>query len=189
MNNSKSDPCTRCPNGTIVLICIAMLALAGCNPYAGTLYGAAWHGGYETAERYVQYGHDINQTYAKFHGKTPLHAAAARGHYQVTELLLDHGANVQAQDEDGNTPLHLAAIGGHDDLVIVLLSRDADPTIRNSDGNTPLHIASIGGHEDMLIQLLSRDADPTIRNSDGKTPRDLAGRHARIINDLRAAGG
>ena len=189
MNSSKSDPCTGFPNGTIVLICIAILALAGCNPYAGTLYGAALYGGYESTDRYLQQGSDINQIYAEFHGQTALHAAVGRGSYQITELLLDHGANIRAQDDDGNTPLLLAAIGGHDDMVILLLSRDADPTIRNSDGNTPLHIASIGGHRDMVILLLSRDADATIRNNDGKTPRDLAGRHARIINDLRAAGG
>ena len=156
MNNSKSDPCTRCPNGTIVLICIAMLALAGCNPYAGTLYGAAWYGAEKSVERYLEYGSDINQTYAKFHGQAPLHAAVARGHDDLVEFLLDHGANANVQNEDGNTPLHLASIGGHSGMVSVLLSRDADPTIRNSDG---------------------------------KTPRDLAGRHARIINDLRAAGG
>ncbi len=156
MNNSKSDPCTGCPNGAIVLICIAMLALAGCNPYAGTLYGAAWHGGEKTAEKYLANDSDINQTYAKFHGQAPLHAAVIRGHDDMVEFLLYRGANANVQDEDGNTPLHLAAIGGH---------------------------------SGMVIMLLARDADPTIRNSDGKTPRDLAGRNARISNDLRAAGG
>ena len=37
-------------------------------------------------------------------GRTPLHAAAARGSLELTRLLLEHEADTDAIDEDGVTP-------------------------------------------------------------------------------------
>ena len=34
------------------------------------------------------------------------HAASSYGHPQVVSFLVEHGADVHAQDEDGDTPLH-----------------------------------------------------------------------------------
>lgn len=141
MKNCQSNQRTGCLIGTRILICIAMLALVGCNPDAGTLYGAAWSASEEHAEHYLNYGQDINEVYTKFQGQTSLHAAAVGGHDEMTIFLLDRGANPDVPDEDGNTPLHLWSIGGHDSVVAVLLSRDADPTIRNRDGKTPRDLA------------------------------------------------
>ena len=38
----------------------------------------------------------------------PIHIAAGDGKAEIVELLLRHGANVNAKDEDGRTPLHRA---------------------------------------------------------------------------------
>lgn len=38
--------------------------------------------------------------------RTALHFAAARGHAEACQLLVDRGANVQAQDSEGCTALH-----------------------------------------------------------------------------------
>jgi len=41
-------------------------------------------------------------------GETPLHIAAARGHLEVVELLLDHGGDSQLRNKDQETPIDLA---------------------------------------------------------------------------------
>lgn len=43
------------------------------------------------------------------YGKTGLHIAAMHGHYQMVEILLGQGAEINAADKNGWTPLHCAA--------------------------------------------------------------------------------
>lgn len=43
------------------------------------------------------------------HGKTGLHIASMHGHYQMVEILLGQGAEINAADKNGWTPLHCAS--------------------------------------------------------------------------------
>ncbi len=51
----------------------------------------------------------------------PLHNACSYGHYEVTEMLVKHGANVNVADLWKFTPLHEAAAKGKYDIVKLLL--------------------------------------------------------------------
>ena len=50
-------------------------------------------------------------------GMTPLHLAAWSGKVEVTRLLLEAGANVNASSDNGDTPLILACQHGNSDVV------------------------------------------------------------------------
>ncbi|RYP70657.1 hypothetical protein DL769_004903 [Monosporascus sp. CRB-8-3] len=41
-------------------------------------------------------------------GKTALHSAALRGHFDVVKLLVEHDADILARDSDGNCPMEVA---------------------------------------------------------------------------------
>ena len=71
----------------------------------------------------------------------------------VAELLLAHGPEVNARDDDSLTPLHGAAQEGYKDMVELLLANKADVNARDGDGRTPLHLAVQNGHKD-VVKLL-----------------------------------
>ncbi|KAJ3106714.1 Ankyrin repeat domain-containing protein 61 [Phlyctochytrium bullatum] len=61
-------------------------------------------------------------------------------------LLLDHGANLNARNDDGETPIYAACWFGHAGVVRTLLRHGADALAGsgNTMNDTPLHIA-VGG--------------------------------------------
>ena len=69
-----------------------------------------------------------------------LHNACSYGHFEVTELLVKHGANVNAADLWKFSPLHEAAAKGKYEIVKLLLKHGADPTKKNRDGATALEM-------------------------------------------------
>ncbi|XP_013403535.1 ankyrin repeat domain-containing protein 7-like [Lingula anatina] len=80
------------------------------------------------------------------------------------QVLLDSGAELNAQDSYGRTPLHRAACTRDENTVRLLLERGADPNITNKDGRTPLHAAAKKGCRDIVKLLLGRGADPNIKD-------------------------
>jgi len=61
---------------------------------------------------------DINQR--KEGGMTALHYAVDRGHIEVVKLLLEHGADKLAKDDDDQTPLMIAQICEHAEIEALL---------------------------------------------------------------------
>jgi len=85
-------------------------------------------------------------------GLTPLYYAALMDRKDMLELLLAHGANVNAPGKQGSgsvgeTPLYIAACNGLADVAKVLLAHGADPGIKGPDGLTPLEIAVKNHHD------------------------------------------
>ena len=73
----------------------------------------------------------------------------AEGSVDLTRLLLDKGANPNAETASGQTPLHLAADKGRKAEVELLISRGAAVNAKNYYGRTPLSYAEDLGSNDM----------------------------------------
>lgn len=74
-------------------------------------------------------------------GSTPLHCATWKGHKEVVVLLLNSGADVNAENNNdhwGTTPLHAAAHGNQKAIAELLIARGADIHATNLNGRTPL---------------------------------------------------
>lgn len=56
-----------------------------------------------------------------YRGLVPLHNACSYGHFEVTDMLIKHGANVNVSDLWKFTPLHEAAAKGKYEIVRLLL--------------------------------------------------------------------
>ncbi|XP_027360317.1 ADP-ribosylation factor GTPase-activating protein AGD1-like [Abrus precatorius] len=75
-------------------------------------------------------------------GSTALHLACLTGDAAMVELLLQHGADVNAIDSRGRTPLHYCIMRGKNAAAKVLITRGANPAAEDEEGNTPLKLAS-----------------------------------------------
>eukprot|EP00952_Eustigmatos_sp_NYUAD-ZCMA_P011000 44821-Eustigmatos_ZCMA.PRE.1 len=74
--------------------------------------------------------------------------AALGDRKDIAELLLRHGACVDADIHKGFTPLHCASQRGHLRLVKLLLARGANVNAAMHDGRTSLYLAAEEGHRE-----------------------------------------
>ena len=120
---------------------------------------------------------------------------SARG---VAQLLLDHGADSAAADDEGRTPLHHASKGGWKGIAQLLFGTGKiDPGARDGEGRTPLHhaarVGSVGfvrvllrermGAGTSMDMGLGRGLDPNARDARGWTAlhETVKGHHDEIV--------
>ncbi len=115
-------------------------------------------------------------------GRTPLHLAAYKGCLPLCELLVKHGADVNAMTNNKCSVLHELIWGGQDlkthslpqilrwelhqeriVIALLLLGHGANP---NSE-DRPLSSAIIYGSNGMVLQLLACGANPNSLDKDG----------------------
>jgi ankyrin repeat protein len=98
-----------------------------------------------TAKFLLEQGMDPN--HMNWHRFTLLHHMAAEGELGKAKLLLAHGADIDAiDDEYRSTPLGVAARRGQSSLVELLLERGADVDAAGAPWAAPLAWAERKGH-------------------------------------------
>jgi tankyrase len=137
-------------------------------------------------------------------GATPLHYAAVHGQTSAVDLLIDHGADLQALDQEyGAAPIGWANEKGYTDLVLHMRARGARVSLHTAAAfgfledvaslaaehpeqlnlpvgyGTPLHLAALWGHDTIVERLLALGADPSRRNQDGELPVSIASARVR----------
>jgi uncharacterized protein len=110
-------------------------------------------------------------------GWTPLHLAAGFGTPQSADVLLQHGAQVDAvsKNPQRNQPLHAAlALGRNPETVRLLLAHGADPNATQVGSFTPLFSAASAGRQELVGMLIESGAHALHRSDLGKTAADFA---------------
>jgi ankyrin repeat protein len=104
-------------------------------------------------------------------GVTPLHIASRRHSHGVVALLLEFGADVDAEDKDKMTPLFYASKSIQSgEVAHLLLDHGASVHTRNKYGQTPLHLASEYNLSSVVASSLKLGADVNARDDDKATP-------------------
>ncbi len=148
-------------------------------------------------------------------GQTLLMLAAAGGHLEVLDALLESGADPRARDDLGGTAMVRAAGGGHTRVVERLLAAGVRPDDRSGSGVpgyshrgalgkwefpvipgsereawTPLIRAAGAGHLRVVQALLRAGADVNSADTAGNTPlfHALWGTHLDVARSLLESG-
>lgn len=90
------------------------------------------------------------------YGYTPLHIATDGQHHDIVRMLIENGAEVNAQDREGMTALHHAVL--REDIVLaeMLLLGGADQSIRDNYGLVAIDKTSTFGIRECFEELFSR---------------------------------
>ncbi|XP_058865007.1 histone-lysine N-methyltransferase EHMT2 isoform X2 [Acipenser ruthenus] len=123
--------------------------------------------------------------------KTSLHGAAQRGCLAICHILLQAGANIDAQDKSLKTPLLEAIANNHLEVVQYLVKHGANVHHAEEDGSTGLHhAAKIGTLELVKLLLATGKVEVNAQDSGGWTPIIWAAEHKHIdiIRALLARG-
>lgn len=75
-----------------------------------------------------------------------LHFYASIGDEDALRLLLNNGANIEAEDEYGKTALHVSAGSGHLEIIKLLLDRGAEIEAVDDYDITALHLSVQNRH-------------------------------------------
>ena len=133
-----------------------------------------------------------------------LTGAAFHGHWQLTQFLIEQGADASMPSTDnGETALHAACTAAsrpaYQYIVEILLANGADPnwpTIPGMEtgmfmrdatthGETPLHRAAAFGGPELVTVLLNAGAKVESRDVHGETPLAWASWHQRPASVLK----
>ncbi|MFC1781558.1 ankyrin repeat domain-containing protein [Planctomycetota bacterium] len=116
----------------------------------------------------------------------PLHLASGKGHIEIVEFLLNHGADIEAEILNGETPLMLAARYAGDgkyETIKTLLEHGAKVNHKDNGDRTALHQAAMYSGKEVINLLISYSADVNARDRHQSTPLH----QAAMLSNIEAA--
>jgi ankyrin repeat protein/Mg-chelatase subunit ChlD len=116
-------------------------------------------------------------------GRTPLLLALDRQFLNISEKILDKGADFRASDRKGLTALHYTARNGYSELSKKLVDMGAVINSPDITGKTPLHYAVISDPR-LAKMLVNMGANMYARDARGDTPLGLSVKQGHPLKRL-----
>jgi ankyrin repeat protein len=98
-----------------------------------------------------------------------LQAASSKGHGIMVQILLDGGADVNAQGGEYGNALQATSANGHINILKLLLRNGANINARNGRHGTALNAALLSGSLEIVQTLLDMDADVNAKDENSDT--------------------
>jgi ankyrin repeat protein len=159
------------------------------------LHWAAFSDNITIVKLLIQAGADVNARTDIYDLRTPLFMTPESGYEiapEITNLLLENGADPNAQNAELETPLHYVCYVEADpadqefiDIEIQILKNliagGANVNIANTRKETPLFQAVIANRKDCIEILINAGADITVKDDQGKTPLDYGTKEVKAF--------
>ena len=141
-----------------VLPCFALWAIAGIAATA-PVHQAVRANDTESLRRLLDGGNATEVNAVTAQAVTALHLAAALNRGEAAQILIRHGADIEARSGGSFSPLHWAARSDSCDVVTALVAAGANVNVRAAHGITPLHWAANRNATNAITLLLEAGAD------------------------------
>ncbi|XP_046397702.1 transient receptor potential channel pyrexia-like [Ischnura elegans] len=118
-------------------------------------------------------------------GTSPLHEAVKSNNPRCVELLIQHGANVEAKDSLGNTPLLVAGAALKRDLRLNVVTQQASPSYSSSYARKPSVVSYTSITSTENIQYGFSEANgPSTSQEQVRCATDVVAKYERITSIL-----
>ncbi|RJE23332.1 Ankyrin repeat protein [Aspergillus sclerotialis] len=119
-----------------------------------------------------------------------LQAASSNSHEKVVQMLLDKGANVNAQDGFYGNALQAASSRGYEKIVQMLLEKSADVNAQGGYYGNALQAASSNSHEKVVQMLLDKGANVNAQGGENGNALQAAlyNGHQKVVQMLLEKG-
>ncbi|XP_070206581.1 uncharacterized protein [Littorina saxatilis] len=120
---------------------------------------------------------------------TSLCVASKNGHTAVAQLLLEHGAQAN-KDEQERTALHFACENNRVEVVRLLLEHGANPDGSEAQKESPLHLACKHSNSVIVGLLIAKGANVNTANASEQSPLHFAcsNANAEVVDTLITRG-
>ncbi|XP_055848926.1 putative ankyrin repeat protein RF_0381 [Episyrphus balteatus] len=121
----------------------------------------------EITELLLNEGSRVNRKRNKrMPSNTPLHLAIENGDLKLTEMLLDNGADINANNVNGLSPLVLAISKKKEEIIDLIIRKRSDCiNDRCKEGICPLHAAAEHGLSHVIQKLLQNGANVDVKTA------------------------
>lgn len=129
-------------------------------------------------------------------GRNPLIWAASKGVYDIAQLLIDKGADLNLRTKkEGYTALTTSIVFGHKELAKLLIVKGANLDLRDKNDRTALMWSILYDYVELEKLIINNDADVNLRDKNDRTDalkdnnpfvQSYAAEALAKINDKRA---
>ena len=124
----------------------------------GTVVESGWGKYPPENKNFEKIGKKVDAMFPQIPGNTILHVASTNENTEIIDLLVKHGADVNARDAEGFTPLRVAAIHGNMQVVKKLVDLEADVNLSTVDGKDAVDLAHLNEEAEIEEYLKSKMA-------------------------------
>ena len=119
-----------------------------------SIWVSAKKGDIESIKQHIAYGTDLDSKGSR-RNETALIIAACQGHYEIVEVLINAGADLDAKNDEDVTAQFCAVFFGRTEIVQLLSDSGADPNIVMNQDLTAMDLVSVewNGERETAVKL------------------------------------
>ena len=141
---------------------------------SSNIWVSAKKGDIESIKQHIAYGTDLNSK-GSSREETALIIASCQGYYEIVQLLVNEGADLDIQNDEGVTAQFCAVFFGQTDIVQLLNDAGADPNIIMSQDLTAMDLVSVewGDTRESAVRLYKLKYQVSFKIEDIKSAHPL----------------